>query len=174
VATIINKHVSLQIQPEHYPIVGASLLKAIREVLGAEVATDDVLAMGRSLWPAGRYPDRCGRADLSAERGRGRRLARCTPVQGGAKTVESERSLPSCWCRPMAAGSAHQPGQYIGLEVEVAGSPLRQYSLSAEANGGDYRISVKREAGGVVSNHLHDQLQSAPACRCFRQRATLC
>jgi nitric oxide dioxygenase len=31
---IINKHVALQILPEHYPIVGACLLRAISEVLG--------------------------------------------------------------------------------------------------------------------------------------------
>ncbi len=43
VATIVNKHVSLQIQREHYPLVGASLLKAIREVLGADIATDAVI-----------------------------------------------------------------------------------------------------------------------------------
>ncbi|MDP3134147.1 MAG: globin domain-containing protein, partial [Burkholderiaceae bacterium] len=29
-AQIINKHVSLQVMPEHYPIVGACLLRAIR------------------------------------------------------------------------------------------------------------------------------------------------
>ncbi|HEY0587546.1 MAG TPA: globin domain-containing protein, partial [Pseudoduganella sp.] len=28
--SIVNKHVALQIQAEHYPMVGASLLKAIR------------------------------------------------------------------------------------------------------------------------------------------------
>ncbi|MBU6397942.1 MAG: nitric oxide dioxygenase, partial [Rhodospirillales bacterium] len=31
---IVNKHVALQVLPEHYPIVGACLLRAIREVLG--------------------------------------------------------------------------------------------------------------------------------------------
>jgi nitric oxide dioxygenase len=35
VAKIINKHVALQILPEHYPIVGSCLLRAISEVLGA-------------------------------------------------------------------------------------------------------------------------------------------
>ena len=34
VSQIVNKHVSLSILPEHYPIVGACLLRAIREVLG--------------------------------------------------------------------------------------------------------------------------------------------
>src|SRR5690554_5915347 len=39
---IIQKHVSLDIRPEHYPIVGTCLLQAIREVLG-EAATDDII-----------------------------------------------------------------------------------------------------------------------------------
>src|ERR1700731_2705724 len=40
---IVKATVPLQILPEHYPIVGRCLLRAIREVLGAEVATDAVL-----------------------------------------------------------------------------------------------------------------------------------
>jgi nitric oxide dioxygenase len=43
VGTIVAKHVSLQVQPEHYPIVGTVLLRSIRVVRGAEVATDAVL-----------------------------------------------------------------------------------------------------------------------------------
>ena len=43
VAKIVNKHVALQIQPEHYPIVGTCLLRAIREVLGEEIATQEVI-----------------------------------------------------------------------------------------------------------------------------------
>ncbi len=42
-AQIINKHVAVQVQPEHYPMVGDCLLRAIREVLGAEIATDPVI-----------------------------------------------------------------------------------------------------------------------------------
>ena len=43
VGQIVQKHVSLQVLPEHYPIVGGCLLRAIREVLGAEIATDAVI-----------------------------------------------------------------------------------------------------------------------------------
>src|SRR6478736_596025 len=43
-AQIVHKHVALQILPEHYPIVGVCLLRAIREVLGADIATDEVIA----------------------------------------------------------------------------------------------------------------------------------
>ena len=41
---IIQKHVSLQIEAAHYPVVGGCLLRAIREVLGADIATDEVIA----------------------------------------------------------------------------------------------------------------------------------
>jgi nitric oxide dioxygenase len=47
VERIAAKHVSLEILPEHYPIVGQHLLGAIAEVLGA-VATPDIL----SAWGA--------------------------------------------------------------------------------------------------------------------------
>jgi nitric oxide dioxygenase len=43
VPQIVNKHVALNVLPEHYPIVGSCLLRSIREVLGAETATDEVL-----------------------------------------------------------------------------------------------------------------------------------
>ena len=43
VELIAQKHASLRILPEHYPIVGENLLASIREVLGAG-ATDDVIA----------------------------------------------------------------------------------------------------------------------------------
>lgn len=48
VAKIINKHVALQILPEHYPIAGTCLLRAISEVLGDEIATPEVM----SAWGA--------------------------------------------------------------------------------------------------------------------------
>jgi ferredoxin-NADP reductase len=37
--------------------------------------------------------------------------------------------------------------------------PVRTYSLSGGAEGGGYRISVKREAHGLVSSHLHAHLR---------------
>ncbi|MBA4246528.1 MAG: nitric oxide dioxygenase, partial [Pseudomonas sp.] len=54
----------------------------------------------------------------------------------------------------------HQPGQYIGMRLLLDGEEVRRnYSLSALANGREYRISVKREPGGRVSNHLHDEVE---------------
>ena len=42
VTTIAKKHVSLDVRPEHYPIVGRHLLSAIQKVLG-DAATPEVL-----------------------------------------------------------------------------------------------------------------------------------
>src|ERR1700735_846685 len=40
---IANKHASLGVRPEHYPVVGQSLLAAIKEVLG-NAATDEIIS----------------------------------------------------------------------------------------------------------------------------------
>ncbi len=51
VERMILRHVQTGVRPEHYPHVAAALLPAIREVLGAEVATDEVLAAwGEAYW----------------------------------------------------------------------------------------------------------------------------
>ncbi len=45
------RHVETNVKPEHYPKVAEALLPAIRDVLGAEVATDAVLAAwGEAYW----------------------------------------------------------------------------------------------------------------------------
>src|SRR3546814_6153254 len=50
VERITQKHVSLQIWPEHYPYVGEALLGAIKAVLG-DAATDEILAArGEAYW----------------------------------------------------------------------------------------------------------------------------
>lgn len=50
------------------------------------------------------------------------------------------------------------PGQYLGLRLVIDGvEHRRNYSLSALSKGDGYRISVKREPGGVVSAYLHER-----------------
>ena len=58
VSRIGHKHASLEVQPEHYPIVGDHLLRAIRSVLG-EAATPEILdAWGSRLSAARHHHDR--------------------------------------------------------------------------------------------------------------------
>jgi nitric oxide dioxygenase len=42
------------------------------------------------------------------------------------------------------------------------------------ADGQTLRISVKREMGGLVSNHLHDHVQVGDTLEVFRPLANLC
>ncbi|MGK5026147.1 NO-inducible flavohemoprotein [Janthinobacterium sp. RB2R34] len=161
VSTIVNKHVALQIRAEHYRLVGASLLKAIREVLGAEIATDAVI----EAWGAayGQLAD-----ILAGEEGRIYKTQASAPGGwNGAREfkviskVEESEEITSFLMAPVDGKPvlAFAPGQYIGVVASVDGVPMRrQYSLSAASNGETYRISIKREPGGKVSNHFHDNV----------------
>jgi nitric oxide dioxygenase len=163
VGQIINKHVALNIQPEHYPIVGGCLLKSIRDVLGEEIATDAVI----EAWAAA-YRQL---ADLLIGLEEGIYSARETAPGGwrGTRRFVVERKIAesdeitSFYLVPEDRGALldFQPGQYIGLRVAIDGEETRRnYSLSAAANGREYRISVKREPNGRVSNFLHDSVRA--------------
>ncbi|WP_334120884.1 FAD-binding oxidoreductase, partial [Limnobacter sp.] len=89
-----------------------------------------------------------------------------------AKEQESEL-VTSFYLQPAdgRAIMAFKPGQYITLHLNINGAKvMRNYSLSDLFNGKHYRISVKREKGGVASNHLHqhlhvgDTVQLSPPC----------
>ncbi len=162
VGQIVHKHVSLQILPEHYPIVGSCLLRAIREVVGPEIATDELI----DAWAAAYQQlanlligaeEEVYAANERAEGGwRGAR--EFTLVR---KDVESEE-ITSFYLEPSDGGALLDfvPGQYIGLRLTLDGEELRRnYSLSAPANGRQFRISVKRENDGKVSRHLHENFQ---------------
>lgn len=167
---IINKHVALQILPEHYPIVGSCLLSAISEVLGEEVATEEVLqAWGRAyqqladilIGAEGAIYDEKAQAPGGWRGVREFRLA--------ARVAESAE-ITSFYLQPADEGPLldFNPGQYIGMQVQIDGQEMRRnYSLSAIAGGNQYRISVKREPHGKVSNYLHDQLQVGDSLQLF-------
>jgi len=161
VSQIINKHVALNILPEHYPIVGACLLRAIREVLGAEIATDAVI----EAWGAA-YQQL---ADLLIGLEEQVYVEKETATGGWrgtrpfvvARKVKESDEITSFYLRPADGGALLEfhPGQYIGLKLIVDGEEIRRnYSLSAAANGREYRISVKREPNGKASNYLHDSV----------------
>ncbi|WP_191486085.1 NO-inducible flavohemoprotein [Pseudomonas sp. FEN] len=161
VAKIINKHVALQILPEHYPIVGSCLLRAIHEVLGEEIATPEVM----SAW--GAAYNQLADILIGAEAAIYDEKALAPGGWRGAREfkvvakVEESQEITSFYFEPVDGQPilAFIPGQYIGLKLVIDGEEVRRnYSLSALAKDGQYRISVKREVGGRVSNYLHDQL----------------
>lgn len=158
---IINKHVALQILPEHYPIVGGCLLRAISEVLGAKVATAEVL----EAWGAayGQLADILTGAEEELYQEKeaatgGWRGARPFVL---ARKVQESAEIASFYLVPADGKPVlpAAPGQYIGLRLLIDGvEHRRNYSVSALGNGGGYRISVKRVPGGVVSPFLHERL----------------
>ena len=55
------------------------------------------------------------------------------------------------------------PGQFLVLRLRATpGGPLllRNYSMSSLPADGTYRVSVKREVGGIVSSYVHDHLRA--------------
>ncbi len=159
VGQVVQKHVSLQVLPGHYPIVGSCLLRAIREVLGADIATDAVI----EAWGAayGQLADLLIGAEEAVYASHehadgGWRGVRAFRVE---RKVRESDEITSFHLVPVDGAPVlrHKAGEYIGLRVVIDGEETRRnYSLSAAPNGRDYRISVKREPGGRVSGHLHD------------------
>ncbi|OCR22781.1 dihydropteridine reductase [Pseudomonas syringae] len=169
-AKIINKHVALQILPEHYPIVGSCLLAAIAEVLGEEIATDEVInAWGNAYQQLADILIGAEAViyDEKAEAQGGWRGTREFKLMD--KVVESDE-ITSFYLKPADAGPVldFAAGQYLGLQLHINGIEMRRnYSLSAVPGGGQYRISVKREPHGKVSNYLHDQVQVGDSLQVF-------
>ena len=169
VELIAQKHCSLGVQPEHYPIVGKHLLAAIKDVMG-DAATPEIIAAVAEAY------------QLLAEICIGREQAiyqQQESVEGGWNGYRSfvvERKEPesdvitSFYLRPQDGGAlpAFLPGQYITLRVDHPTTPTspRNYSLSDEPGQDHFRISVKRESAqqeetpdGLISTYLHDVVQ---------------
>lgn len=162
VERIAQKHVGLQILPEHYPHVAEALLGAIKTVLG-DAATDDILAAwGEAYWFL---------ANILIAR-EGRIYTEQQDTNGGwngwrdfrvEKVVRESSVITSFILRPVDGGPVmdHKPGQYLTFWLEIPGHPpiKRNYSISSAPNGATYRISVKRELRGLASGWLHENAQ---------------
>lgn len=160
VERIAQKHVGLQILPEHYPYVADALLGAIRHVLG-EAASDEVLAAwGEAYWFL---------ANILIAR-ETRLYDAQTGMQGGwngwrgfriARIIRESSVIASFVLEPVDGGPVmdHKPGQYLTFAFDIPGHGRvkRNYSISAAPNGRAYRISVKREPQGLASGWLHAQ-----------------
>jgi nitric oxide dioxygenase len=162
VERIAQKHVGLNIRPEHYPAVAEALLGAIRDVLG-EAATPEILASwGEAYWFL---------ADILI--GREKEIYHEQAAAPGgwngwrdfvvAEKIRESGIITSFILVPADGGTVlrHRPGQYLTFRLEIPGqAPLkRNYSISSGPGGGAYRITVKREPRGIASNWLHDAVE---------------
>ena len=170
VTQIAQKHRSLTVKPEHYPIVGEYLLKAIKGVLG-DAATDEIIgAWGEAYGVIAQVF-----IDIEKEM-----YAEAAEKSGGWEDFKefivekkvTESSLITSFYLKAKDGirSMVLPGQYITIRLSIPGHEYlfnRQYSLSQAPGSESFRISVKREADhnpqGKVSNYLHDRLNVGDA-----------
>lgn len=169
VEVIAQKHASLQVNPEHYPIVGANLLAAIREVLG-EAATEEIIgAWGEAYHFLADIliarEKEIYREQESAPRG----WSGFKPFRLLRRKRESD-IITSFYLQPADGGTVpdFKPGQYITVRVPTpcGHTTMRNYSLSDKPGQPWFRISVKRERAsksdtpdGFVSAFLHESLQ---------------
>ncbi len=169
VELIAQKHCSLGIQAQHYPIVGKHLLDAIKEVIG-EAATDEIIEAVAEAYGV--------LAEICIEREAKIYEEQRSKPGGwnGYRTFVVERKVPeseivtSFYLKPVDGGALPDflPGQYITVRIDHPNTPTspRNYSLS-DAPGQEYfRISVKRESrpvetapDGLISNYLHGEVQ---------------
>ncbi|MGY4385045.1 nitric oxide dioxygenase [Pedobacter sp. UYP24] len=161
-----QKHISLDIRPEHYIIVGEHLIASISEVLGS-AATPELL----EAWAVA-YNQL---ADIMA--GHEKKLyGKLINKKGGwtgwrpfivKRKIDESSEITSFYLYPSHGGTIADftPGQYISVRLflpEINLLQPRQYSISSAPNGEYYRISVKKETGinllpdGMISNRLHD------------------
>ncbi|MDR6468930.1 nitric oxide dioxygenase [Paraburkholderia graminis] len=160
VSRIANKHASLNIRPEHYPIVGRHLLGAIVDVLGDAVDQPTLDA-----WQVAYGQLANIFVGTEAKLYEGAAWSGFRPFKVARKQVESDE-ITSFYLTPAdgTAACEFEPGQYVSVTrfVDKLGvDQPRQYSLSDAPHGKWLRISVKREDGredaapGHVSNLLH-------------------
>ncbi|MBY6142010.1 NO-inducible flavohemoprotein [Leisingera daeponensis] len=160
VERIANKHVGLQIEPRHYDHVASALLGAIEAVL-KEAATGEVIrAWGEAYWFLANIligrEEQLYQETAAAEGGwRGWREFRID------RRIQESADVMSFILKPADGKpvSKHKPGQYLSFDLEVpgAGKLRRNYSISSGPSNEFYRITVKREQGGLASTWLHEQ-----------------
>ena len=162
VELIAQKHASLRILPEHYPIVGENLLASIREVLGAG-ATDEVIAAWTEAYGF--------LAEILIGRERQIYSVHAKTRNGwiGFKRFRVVRITPeseiitSFYLQPLDGSGLplFKPGQYITVRVPDARgeTTMRNYSLSDAPGEDHFRISVKQEPEGFVSSFLHEKAE---------------
>ncbi|MGG5208402.1 NO-inducible flavohemoprotein [Chryseobacterium sp. MIQD13] len=162
--SIGNKHVSLNISPEQYDIVGHHLISSIKEVLG-DSATDELIEAWTQAY------NELAQIMISIEEGLYESNLKKTGGWKGwrlfviADIVDESSEVKSFYLKPKDENTIadYLPGQYLSVKLfvpELKHEQARQYSLSSAFNPEYYRISVKKEQNtnspdGIVSNLLH-------------------
>nr|WP_294915123.1 globin domain-containing protein [uncultured Neokomagataea sp.] len=162
---IVERHASIMVKPEHYPVVGEALLGAIKAVLGGAATPAILQAWGDAY----RFL-----ADALIAR-EARVYAKRATLPGGwrdwrsfrvAARVQESDTVVSFWLVPVDGQPVlrHQAGQSLTFRLDCDGVKTRRsYSISSAPSGEGYRISVKRDPHGLVSCWFHDKVNVGDA-----------
>ncbi|APC97988.1 NO-inducible flavohemoprotein [Francisella frigiditurris] len=156
---ISQKHASLQIKPEHYPIVGNNLIESIKEVLNLDSSSNIILAWEDAY-----------RFLANILIGREKKLYDENLEKYGwdgfenfkiiKKEHESSTACSFYLKNDRFKKINFKPGQYVTVRFPYQDTTtMRNYSISS-ATGEDYlRITVKKETKGSISNYLHNEIK---------------
>ncbi|MGL4521014.1 MAG: globin domain-containing protein [Bacilli bacterium] len=168
-----HKHRSLAITPAMYNIVGENLLLALQEVFHQDAQSPFIIAWGEAYG-----------AIASAFIGMEREMVKNVTETHGwegfkpfkvSKIVQENDFARSIYVSPVDQKplAPHKNGQYISISLPLPSlgyTQPRQYTLVEKTAANEWRICVKNEPGGVVSQELHTNLEvgqelnvSAPA-----------
>ena len=159
VERIANKHVSLGVEPKQYPIVGKYLLLAIQDVLSLSNEHPALEAWGKAYQQL---------ADVFIE-AEEELYQQKSQQQGGWRgfkefviedIISETPEVKSFYLKPKDGGAlpTYKAGQYVGIKTQTSQSPyeqIRQYSLSGGPGDDYFRVTIKAEQKGLVSNGLH-------------------
>ena len=166
VERVANKHVSFDVQPEQYPVVGGILLATLEEVLGKEIFNEHVKnAVADAYFFL---------ADIFINK-ESQMKKELSSAEGGwtgwrkMKVLEKIQEAPNFTSFKLTAADGgplkrYSSGQYISIRLDLPSieenySHVRNYSLSDEPGKDCYRITVKKEEDGAVSSHLHNNVK---------------
>jgi nitric oxide dioxygenase len=172
---IANKHASLGITEDQYPIVYEHLFAAIGEVLGDAATPEVVDAWTEVYWDMAdalikAEKELYARHDV-APGDVWRDLVVTRRRQESPNTVSLVLSRPDGGVLPQA-----QPGQYVSVQVELpdGANQIRQYSLTKATARTSWTVTIKAEPGraeagipaGEVSNFIHGNVFEGDTIRC--------
>ena len=158
VEKIANKHAALLVKPEQYNIVGENLLKSIEELLnpGQEIINAWAKAYGVLAKIFIEREEQIYKENEQKEGGwRGIREFRVIKKEKQSDIITSFDLEPVDGKKV----ATFKPGQYLGIVFNddcFDNGQMRQYSISRAFDGKSYRIAIKRENQGLVSNYMHD------------------
>lgn len=168
---VANKHASLGVVVEQYPIVHEHLFAAIAEVLGPAVTpavasawtelywlmADELIARERALYGAAQVAP----GDV------------WRPVRVASRSFESADVISLELAARSGRLPAFRPGQYVSVQVALpdGARQIRQYSLAQGEASGNWRIGIKRIKGedgapdGEVSGFIYENIFEGDSLR---------